>query len=128
MGTLNDAAHFWGGDLSVSSTGDILMVSGLQRSQQRILRRLNTNPGSYLGQKNYGGGLPQFIGSNADAAEVAAVARSQMLLEDSVAPTPAPIVTVDTSPSGNPDAISATINYTDNPSNAPTVLAFTVSN
>jgi hypothetical protein len=126
MGTLNDLDHTYGGDLSTSSSGDLLLSSGLVRSQQRILRRLNTNPNSYIGQPSYGGGLPQFIGSNADAAEIAAVTQSQMLLEDSVAPSPAPVVTVNQSPDGA--SISETIVYTDNPSNAPTTLAFTVSN
>lgn len=128
MGTLNDLSHYWGGDIAVSSSGDLLLSSGLQRSQQRILRRLNTNPGSYVGQPTYGAGLPQFVGENADAAEIAAVTKAQMLLEDSVAPSPAPVVTVNPAPAGLQDAISETITYTDSPSNAPTVLAFTVSN
>lgn len=125
MGTLNDIAHFWSGDLSASSTGDLALASGLPRSQQRILRRLNTNPGSYIGHPKYGAGLPQFIGENADAAEIAAVTKGQMLLEDSVAPSPPPVITVSQL---GPNSISETINYTDQPSNAPTVLAFTVGN
>lgn len=124
-GTLKDLAHFWGGDIGVSSSGDLLTSSGLQRSQQRILRRLNTNPGSYIGQPTYGAGLPQFIGKNADSAEIGAVTRTQMLLEDSVAQNRAPVVTVSQSPDGS--QISETIQYTDSPSNAPTVLAFTVA-
>jgi hypothetical protein len=124
-GPLLDLAHFFGGDLSASSSGDLLPVSGLSRSQQRILRRLNTNPGSYIGQPSYGAGLPQFIGQNVDAAEIGAVIKGQMLLEDSVAPSPPPVVTV-TQLSGA--AIAVSIQYTDQPSNAPTVLAFTVSN
>lgn len=124
-GALQDVAHLWSGDISASSSGDLLLVSGLQRSQQRILRRLMTNPNSYIGQSNYGGGLPQFIGTTADPAEVAAVTRAQMLLEDSVAKSPPPVVTVNQSPGQN--AISESIQYTDAPSLAPTVLAFTVS-
>lgn len=84
-----------------------------------------TNPNSYIGQSNYGGGLPQFIGTTADPAEVAAVTRAQMLLEDSVAKSPPPVVTVNQAPGQN--AISESIQYQDAPSNAPTVLAFTVS-
>lgn len=123
--TLADMYHFWSGDLAVSSTGDLLIATGLPRSQQRILRRLNTNPGSYIGQPKYGAGLPQFIGTNADAAEIAAVTKGQMLLEDSVAQSPPPIVTVS---QVGVNAISESINYVDNPSNAPTVLAFTLGN
>lgn len=128
MGTLNDLAHFWGNDLSVSPSGDLQLVSGLQRSQQRILRRLLTPKNGYIGQPTYGGGLPQFIGTTTDPAEIAAVTQSQMLLEDSVAQTPAPVVTVLQSPGGNPNAIAESIDYTDTPSNAPTVLAFTAAN
>jgi hypothetical protein len=125
---LADLAHFLGSDLSASSTGDILTVTGLNRSQQRILRRLLTNRGSYIGETSYGAGLPQFIGQNIDSAEISAVIKGQMLLEDSVAPSPPPVVTVTQNAGGNPDAIAVSIGYTDQPSNAPTVLAFTVSN
>ena len=125
MGTLSDLSHFWGGDLATSSTGDLLLASGLQRSQQRIFRRLNTNPNSYIGQPKYGAGLPQFIGKTASPRKVAAVVSSQMLLEDSVARTPAPAVTVSQSP--NLGAITLNANYTDAPSGAPTVLAYTLS-
>ena len=110
----------------MSSTGDLLLVSGLQRSQQRILRRFNTNPGSYVGQPNYGAGLPQFIGKPANPRKVSAVASSQMLLEDSVAQTPPPAVSVTQSP--NFSGLTVNASYTDIPSDAPTTLAFTLGN
>jgi hypothetical protein len=124
MAALNDVSHFFGGDLGVSSTGDLLLVSGLPRSQQRILRRLNTNPNSYIGQPNYGAGLPQFIGSVASPRKIAAVVTSQMLLEDSVAPTPPPVVSV--TQTANLSALDLNVGYTDDPSDAPTTLAFTL--
>ena len=123
MGILQDINHFWSGDLSVSSTGDLLLVNGLPRSQQRILRRLNTNPTSYISHPKYGAGLPEFIGETVDASEIGAVIKGQMLLEDSVAQSPAPAAKV-TQP--GQDAIAVAVQYTDQPSNAPTVLAYTL--
>jgi len=125
VGTLADLAHVWGGDLSTSSTGDLLLSTGLQRSQQRIFRRLNTNPNSYIGQPKYGAGLPQFIGKTTSPRQISAVVFSQMLLEDSVSKTPAPVVSAQQTPTL--DAISLNIGYTDSPSAAPTVLAYTLS-
>ena len=46
--TLADLNHYIGGDLSASNTGDLSSAPGLLRSQQRILRRLLTNPGDYI--------------------------------------------------------------------------------
>jgi hypothetical protein len=123
---LQDVSHFWGQDLTLTSTGDLLLASGLQRSQQRILRRLNTNPNSYVGQRTYGGGLPQFIGSVASPRQISAVVTSQLKLEDSVAPTPPPVVS--TTQTANLGALDVNIGYTDQPSNAPTTLAFTLGN
>src|SRR5581483_995049 len=56
--TLNDVFHYWGNDVSLSNTQDLLLVSGTVMGQQRVLRRLLTNPGDYLFDPNYGGGLP----------------------------------------------------------------------
>lgn len=89
------------------------------------MRRLNTNPGSYIGQPTYGAGLPQYIGKTANVRKLQALVQSQMLLEDSVAKKPAPVVTI--SQSANLSAITVNISYTDIPSNAPTVLAYTLS-
>jgi phage baseplate assembly protein W len=57
-----DCYHYFGNDLSVASNGDILLTDGITLSQQRILRRLLTNPGDYIWELTYGAGLPQFVG------------------------------------------------------------------
>jgi hypothetical protein len=125
LSTLVDLYQWWAGDLTVTVSGDLMGVTGLTRSQQRIVRRLCTNPGSYIAQPTYGGGLGQFIGTTSDPDEIVAVVRAQMLLEDSVASVQS--IIVNQSPNGLQNAISLTINYTDSPSNAPTVLAFTLA-
>lgn len=122
---LFDVNHEWSSDLSVSNTGDLSLVSGVQRGQQRILRRLLTTPGDYYAQPNYGAGILAAIGSPQDQQTLIALITAQVLLEDSVAQSPPPVVTVN--PVADPSSISLTITYTDQPSNAPTVLSFTAS-
>ena len=60
---MQDAALIWGGDLGAGNTGDIALASGTILGQQRILRRLLTNPGDYIWHTEYGAGLAQFVGS-----------------------------------------------------------------
>lgn len=123
--SLSDINHLWGQDIQLSNTGDLALVSGTPRGQQRIIRRLMTNQGDYLFQPNYGAGVLKAIGSTEDSGSIVATVRSQVLLEDSVAQSPAPVTTIANAP-GNSDgsALAVSIQYTDSPSNAPTVLAF----
>jgi phage baseplate assembly protein W len=120
---VNELAHMVGGDLSLTSTGDLTLSSGLTRSQERILRRLMTNPGEYIFQPNYGAGLPQFIGQPLTVAKVRGVIRSQLLLEESVSHTPEPQIDV----VAIPDGIAVSIRYTDANTGAPTALSFNVT-
>ncbi len=54
-----DLSHQWGDDLTVGPTGDMALVTGSVFGQQRVLRRLMTNPGDYIWQLDYGAGLAQ---------------------------------------------------------------------
>lgn len=125
MALINDANQYWGGDLSasLSPTGDILAASGTLRGQQRVLRRLLTNPGDYAFHPTYGAGLPAYVGSLASVDEIKALIRGQMLLEDAVAVIPKPVINVTLIP----DGISAQISYNDAPSGQPVILSFSVS-
>lgn len=131
MGTLNDLAHYWGTDLTPSGTGDFASVSGTMRGQQRVLRRLLTNPGTatspgdYIFQPEYGAGLPAFLGQTIDKQKIIAAIRAQMLLEDSVAPTPSPVITIGQIGADN-TAFSVVIAYNDAATNAPVALSFAV--
>ena len=52
----------WGGDLTLSPAGDLAAVPVEIEAQQRIIRRLLTNPGSYIWHLDYGAGLGRQIG------------------------------------------------------------------
>lgn len=132
MATLNDLYHYWGTDLTVDGLGDLATVNGTLRGQQRVLRRLLTNPASadapadYIFHPEYGAGLPRFLGQPIDTQKIVAACLAQMLLEDSVASTPAPQITISQIGSDN-TAFSVAIAYNDAATKAPVTLSFTVS-
>lgn len=123
---ISDLYHYWSSDLTASNTGDLLTADGTERGQQRVLRRLMTNPGDYIFHPEYGAGLPQFVGKPLDAGKVAAVIRAQMLLEDSVAQLPPPVITV-SSVASDPGSIAVAIAYNDAATSQPVVLSFNVT-
>jgi hypothetical protein len=120
---MNDLNHYVGGDLSLSPTGDLSTVSGMERGKQRILRRLITNPGDYLFHPEYGAGLGRYVGALVNIPEVIALIRGQILQEDCVARTLAPVIRV----SAQNDTLAVTISYTDAPSGEPVTLSFEVN-
>ena len=99
----------WGADLQISATGDLALVDGLNRSNQRIIRRLFTNLGAYIWHPEYGASIPDRIGDNIDVNLFQAVVYSQIMLEDSVSPTPPPQVTT---VMAGVDQVACTIVYT----------------
>lgn len=116
-----DVGHYFSGDLQVSAAGDLLAVDTLLESQQRILRRLLTNPGDYLWQPNYGAGLPAQIGQPLDDQAINALVTSQMLLEQSVAHNPQVLATP------IPNGLNMRIQYVEVDSTQPTALNFDVT-
>jgi hypothetical protein len=117
-----DLDHTFGGDLSVSAAGDLLTADSLTLSQERVLRRLLTNPGDYIWQPNYGASLPSYVGQTADIAAITALIRGQMALEATVAQNPPPEVAVTAIPGG----IAVNIQYTETDSGEPSILSFSV--
>ncbi len=97
---MTDIAQTWGGDLSLGPTGDLAAADTPDLTVQRVLRRLLTNPGDYIWNLAYGGGLPAFVGQPARAASIAGVVRAQLLQEAAVAPVPTPTVSVAAGPDG----------------------------
>lgn len=124
---MSDISHQWGSDLVVSSTGDIGAVSGPQLGQQRILRRLLTNPGDYIWQLDYGAGLGTFIGQPINSLQIQAVVRSQIFKEAAVAQQPEPVVEVSVAPGGSTGAVYLYIRYVDSASGQTQILSFSVS-
>lgn len=118
-----DAHHIFGGDLVLAATGDLATVTGIPLSQQRVLRRLLTNPGDYLWAPDYGAGLPAFIGETVNPSRVAAVILAQLMLEPAVSRTPPPQAIV----TAIPDGMFVQIRYTESGTGQPSLLSFSVT-
>jgi len=121
-----DLALQWGGDLATGPTGDLALVSGSLLGQQRVLRRLMTNPGDYIWQLGYGAGLAQFIGQPSNISQIEAVIRSQIFKESAVARTPEPNISIQIDPSGGTGTVYVQILYVDAPSGQTQVLSFSI--
>jgi phage baseplate assembly protein W len=120
---MTDAAHYFTNDLTLSATGGLHVADSVLLSQQRILRRLMTNPGDYIWEPAYGAGLPQYIGSKLDIVAMTALIRSQMYMEASVQQQPEPQITVTPIQNG----IFVNIKYVEVDSGLPAVLSFDVT-
>jgi phage baseplate assembly protein W len=109
-GSLVDLWHIVGSDLTAAASGDLLTAAEPDRTQQRILRRLLTNPGDYIWDTTYGGGLGAMIGQPINVPQITGIVRAQMALEPSVLQDPAPVVNVT---ADNTGVVSLTIQYTE---------------
>ncbi len=118
-----DAWHLFGGDLSVVASGDVAVIDGATEGQQRVLRRLLTNPGDYLWHPTYGAGLGQFVGLPTDTARIEGVIRGQIFREAAVARTPEPVIAVEGAANGS---VYVTIQYADATTGETQLLDFTV--
>src|ERR1700679_1913854 len=91
-----DLYQYWGNDLQQGPTGDIAPAYRADRTSQRIIRRLLTNPGGgdYPWEPDYGAGLLNQTGDTRKTPALTAVVIGQMACEASVARIPAPQVTI----------------------------------
>jgi phage baseplate assembly protein W len=119
-----DASLLWDTDFSAGPTGDLATVSGTDLGQQRVLRRLLTNPGDYIWQPSYGAGLGQLVGQPIDVLSITSLIRSQIFQESCVTRTPEPVVDVSSDGSG---AVFVDIRYIDNDTGSTQLLSFSVS-
>lgn len=122
---VNDVDQNFGEDINLTSLNDIAHVSGLLRSQQRVLRRLLTNPGDYIWHPTYGAGLAKYIGQSLSTDrydEIKSTITSQIFLEDSVSKDVQPEIRMQTIQGG----IFVQINYVESISKNPIVLSFSV--
>ena len=120
---MTDLSHQWGADLAVGPTGDLATADGSLLGQQRVLRRLLTNPGDYIWQLDYGAGLGRFIGKPVNAGQIQAAIRSQIFKEAAVARTPEPTINVNLGPAG---VVAVDIRYVDAISGQTQILSVTV--
>jgi hypothetical protein len=109
---MHDIFHEWGCDLIVGSGGDLALSIGSGTVSQRVCRRLLTNPGDYLWNLDYGGGLAQFVGSPVKVADIEATIMTQLELETAVPQSPAPQVTASVVDAAN-GYVVASITYAD---------------
>jgi phage baseplate assembly protein W len=122
---MSELFHQWGSDMLLGPTGDLVSIQGTTAGQQRVLRRLLTNPGDYVWQPAYGAGLAQFIGSPTSAARIRAVVRSQIFREPAVARQPEPVI--DVIFGGNGDgSVYVGIRYVDADTGETQLLSFSV--
>lgn len=105
-----DLSHVMGNDLILTASGDLATVAGADATRQRVLRRLLTNPGDYIWQLTYGGGLARFVSQAAPSLRIAATIRRQMRLERGVGTLPAPTVAVSADALGT---LTARVAYAD---------------
>ncbi len=113
----------FGEDLKISPTGDLLTADGEIITEQRVLRRLMTNPGDYIWQLNYGAGLGRFVGQTGISNLVSGVIRAQLQLEPQVARVPTPTVRATISANG---IVRATVNYLNSVSRETTLLSISI--
>lgn len=131
-----DIFHYYGEDFVASPSGDLLVAGDDDTSDQRVYRRLLTNPikrdasqaaiapPDYTWHPTYGAGLPSKVGSPTDVPSTVALIRSQMAMEQSVQRLPAP--TVSLTPFFN--GLSSLIKYVNANTKTPRTLSFDVQN
>jgi hypothetical protein len=118
-----DASLMWGGDLSLGPNGDLSMADGTVVGQQRVMRRLMTNPLAYIWQPGYGGGLGQFVGQVASARVIEGAIRGQLYAETAVAHQPEPAINTSSLPN---NSIFANILYSDAATQTAQTLTFSL--
>lgn len=122
-----DIYHYFGGDIGTNANGDLQSVDTTIKGQQRILRRLLTNPGDYIWHLDYGAGLPRYVGQTLSAGkfhEIKGLIKKQIFLEQAVAQNPEPVITLQTIPNG----LYCSIQYTDAQTKTLQLLSFNVTN
>ncbi len=120
---MNDATLSWGSDLVPGASGDIALAWGSNLGQQRVLRRLLTNPDDYVWHPNYGAGLGQFVGAIINERQIVGMIKSQIFEEAAVARQPDPAVAVQAFPNGS---VYVAISYVDATNGTTQSLTFTV--
>jgi hypothetical protein len=109
----------WGDDLSVGSSGDINVAPASIEVQQRLIRRLLTNPGDYVWHVEYGAGLGNYVGQQYSPNLIEGAVLNQIQLEPLIAATPAPLVRTELSRTGPFSTISLSVQYQVSGASAP---------
>ncbi len=122
-----DIYHYWGNDLQLSATGDLLLVSGFVETNQRILRGLMTAAPEYIFHTSYGAAIGRHVGdalSSSDFTRIQADIRAIVIRDSDVAKNPQPQFTFTPTSSGY---LAVSIAYTYKPTGQLQTLTFNVS-
>lgn len=115
----------WGSDLTLAPNGDLNLVDGDDLVRQRIERRLLTAVQGYVWHPEYGAGLPERIGKVALAKNIQALVITSIGLEESVAKTPVPVISVDEDQTVS-GLFNISISYTDAATGQAVAISFEV--
>jgi hypothetical protein len=125
---VQDINHWYSGDLLASEVEDLSVADSVLSTQQRIARRVLTNPQSidgppdYIWNPTYGCGAKRYIGATVNKlSELKRTIAGQLLLEPGVALFPAPEIQLVT----DATVLSITIKYVDASTGLPQTLPFT---
>lgn len=113
-----DLTHYVGNDLSIGPTGDIATSTATDLGQQRVVRRLLTNPGEYIWHNDYGAGVGSMVGTTMNENTIKGIIRGQISKEAAVSLDPVPVIDVQETTGGQ---VTATIKYADADTGEPVV-------
>lgn len=116
-----DVFHEWAGDVVANSSGDLTVADGTDAINQRLYRRLLTNPGDYIWNLDYGAGLGRFVGDPANHSIIQAVVLEQLSLETAIPSVPPPRVETQFPTQGS-GLVNTRIVYSSPQSSAPVVI------
>lgn len=94
-----DVFHIIGNDLVLDADNDLALVSGVDETNQRLLRRLLTLQKSYMWHINFGASVPKYIGEPLSLEVVNQLKsdiKAAIFEDDSVAKSPAPEIKFET--------------------------------
>jgi hypothetical protein len=114
-----DLQQLIGSDFDITDNGNIVLARAEQAGQERVLRRLLSNPGSYYWHLEYGAGLARYLGKPLVEARIRGTILQQIQLEKAVSKIPPPKVTIQSYPD---NTIVATVIYVDSETNLRSML------
>lgn len=98
-----DVHHIIGDDILLDKSNDLAFVFDTDETNQRIMRRLFTNKGTYIWNAKWGASIPWRVGDTLSAEvyrEIVNEIRAAVLEDGNVAKDPLPEITIEQSSNG----------------------------
>jgi len=98
-----DIHHIIGSDILLDKSNDLSFVFDTNETNQRIMRRLFTNKGTYIWNAKWGGSIPWKIGEMLSLEvyrEIVNEVTAAVLEDDDVAKDPPPEIKIETTSNG----------------------------